>query len=629
MPPVPAIAPARVEALGPAERMINTLVTYADHAYHGRPGIVSADPASPTGVKWEPVTHKDEGDPVEKVVYKLVKVGKKTDRVRAGVMRADGKVLEGGRIVGEYRKPGLFPEVVAWLYGQVAAVYKMDNDFAARWASYAYTQEHRDLKAVLAAFMLVQGRKGDAVRDNGAVAFYDDDFRDVGEAMLLTRRTDDKDLNPKMVLRVWDILHLPVVVAANRELGFGVSTKNPPLGRLAKAVEKWLRQRDRNPKMLESAVKAGYRTTIMALATRVGYKPENPAFFRILRWKQKQSSDGRRSLAIGAAVSEAESWTGFTEAQVCERIVATKPAWKRVVGLLPASVGVTRAVLTAAVEAGTLSNADLIILTPTLEDLGLTTVEPVKSRWEKALAAADNQRAANIALRVKRTETVEKLAVATEVATTKAVAEVTKGLRIYFMVDVSGSMQNAIETAKTYVGKLLAGFPLDKIHISVFNTAGREIVPKAASQVGINHAFTGVEAGGGTDYGAGIRAVEHRKPSADEDVLFVFVGDEDASEFSRAVRASGLNPLAFGFLRVNWNGHASAVRVTAGALGIPCVMLDEAIFADPYAIPRALRNLIASTPVNVNRTVPVAAPRVTLVETILRTDLLQKPAWAA
>ena len=70
-----------------------------------------------------------------------------------------------------------------------------------------------------------------------------------------------------------------------------------------------------------------------------------------------------------------------------------------------------------------------------------------------------------------------------------------------------------------------------------------------------------------------------------------------------------------------------AVTDTAAQLGIPCFMIDEGIFADPYAIPRTIRNLIAATPVG--KATARVVPRVTLVETILKVDLLVKPAWAA
>ena len=74
--------------------------------------------------------------------------------------------------------------------------------------------------------------------------------------------------------------------------------------------------------------------------------------------------------------------------------------------------------------------------------------------------------------------------------------------------------------------------------------------------------------------------------------------------------------------------HCSAVRDTAKRLGIPCFQIDERTFEDPYAIPRTIRALVAATPVGVTAQA-VAAPRVTLAETILKTEVLKKPAWAA
>ena len=615
-------------SLGPAERILQTVLTYSDHAVHNRPGAVIPDTSSVVGVRWIPVVHVvEDGD---KIAYEVRKVGRKQTRTRLGKIRDDGRIFDGRRRVGVYRPAGLFPEVVAWMYSQVAEVWKLDNEFAAKWASYAYRQEHRDLKVILAAFMLVQSRKGDPVVDNGEVAFHDEDYREVGEAMLLISKKGDKSqLNPKLLLRIHDILTLPEVAKINRDLGFGRSLKHPFLGRWTKAVEKWLRYREENPKLLEGLVKAGFRTSTMELARRVGYKPSTPKFFALLRWKQVQSKDGRRSIALDQEISAAESWEGLTEAEICQAIVTTRPNYKRIVGLLPVEIGITRAIMAAAIEAGSFSNKDLIIATPTLEELGLLEVQEYRERWEKAVKAAEDTRAANIASRVRSQATKEKLEEAADNALKAAVEEVVKGLRIYMMVDISASMNDAIGVAKEYLGKFLQAFPKEQLHVSVFNTTGREIRIQHNSAAGIANAFRGVMAGGGTEYGAGIVALQKHQTKEDEDALFVFVGDEQASSFERYVRNSGLDPVAFAFLYVPGNmGHrCKAVTDTATTLGIPCFNLDPQIFSDPYAVPRTLRNLIASTPVGRTSTRTVA-PRVSLVDTILQTDLLSKPAWA-
>jgi hypothetical protein len=615
------------ETLGASERIIQTLLAYSDHAVHNRPGMVTPDRGSAVGVAWTPVTHKVEDG--QKVVYRLQRAGKKTKKVRVGVLADNGYQIraDGGGIVGEYRKAGLFPEVVVWMYRQAAEVWKADNEFAAKWASYAFKQEHRDLKVILAALMLVQTRKGDPVLDGGEVVFHDDDYRDVGEAMMLLHTKDGRDMSPKLLLRVHDVLVLPGVARINGELGFGKSARRPFLGRWPKAVEKWLRHREENPKLLQGLVKAGFRQAVMELARRVGYKPETPFFFQALRWKQVQAKDGRRSLAIGLEVAAAESWEGLSEEAICARIVRDKPSYKRIVGLVPKDVGITRAIVAAAIEAGALSDKDLVIATPTLEELGLMQVQDVRERWERAVKAAEDMRAANIATRVKSRETAEKLQQGADEALQRAVAEVMKGLVVYFIVDVSGSMTNAIPTAKEYIARFLQGFPLEKLHVSVFNTVGRRVAIKHGSAAGVENAFRGIVAGGGTEYGQGVRALQDTKPAPDEDAVFIFVGDEQAPAFERYVRDSGLAPIAFGLLKVSGADSDRAVRATAAALGIPCFAIDQRIFADPYAIPRTIRALIASTPVGAVRAASVQ--RASLAEEIVKTKLLEKPPWAA
>jgi len=587
--------------------------------------MIVADGRSKTGVRWEPVIWKEENG--EKIVYRVQKVGKRQTRTRIGVLQDSGQITERGRGVGEYRKPGLFPEVATWLYRQIADIWKVDNEFAAKWASWAFGREHRDLKVVLAAFMLVQDRSGEPVLENGEVLFHDDDFRAVGEAMCLIRAK--ADINPKLLFRVGDVLNLPSISAINREMGFGRSARNPARGRYYKAVEKWLRYREDNPKMLEGLVKAGFRTTVMALARRVGYKPTSTKFFEVLRWKQSQSKDGRRMLAIGAEVKKADSWEGLTEKQICERIVSTKPNYKRIVGMLPPTIGLTRSIMAAAVQAGSVSDADLIILTPTLEELGLLKVKSVQGRWKKATERAENQRAANIAKRVKSKEAKEGLQEASDTAAKKMLEEVVRDMRIYVVVDISGSMQGAIEKAKEYLSKFLVGFPLERLHVSVFNSMGREVAIKASSAKAVENAFRGFRASGGTAYYQGVNALAHHKPQAGEDSVILFVGDQgdhNPNHLVAAVNDSGINPVAFGMLNVIGRyRQGTIVYDSARRLEIPCFEIEEGIFNDPYAVTRTIRNLIAATPVQAGQR---QQKRTTLVEEILKTPLLTKPVWA-
>ena len=623
-----AVDLARLEALGPAEVILQSLTTHLDHMVHNRTGVVVPDARTKTGVRWDHAIWRKEDE--GKVVYRRALKGGRKNEVRIGILGDDGKVMDGTTDAGEFRKPGLFPEVAAYMYKQVAEVWKMDNEFAAKWASWAFPREHRDLKVALAAFMLCQPRAGEPVKEDGKVLFHDDDYRDIGVAMCLLR--GKHDLDPKLLLRVGKMLRLPQVKEINFDLGFAKSNRHPFMGRYNTAIKFWLSHLEQNVKLLEGLVKKGYRTTVMKLASMCRFKPETDKFYKVLRWKQAQAKEGYRSIAIGKAVKAAESWAKLSEEQICKKIVKDRPNYKRLVGMLPQKIGLTQAIMAAAIEAGSVSDNDLIMLTPTLEELGLLEVKDIKARWTQATKQAENQRATNIARRVKKAETKETLQDAADTATKKALEEVTREMLVYVVVDKSGSMYVSLEAAKGYLKKFLQGFPLDRTFVSVFNSYGSELALKAASAAAVDHAFQSHRAGGGTDYGAGYLALTHHKPTAEQDLLVLFVGDEgDYSGPMRLVRAverSGLHPVGFGLLKVPGD-NGNCVRGAAQHLKIPCFMIEEEMFGDdPYSIPRVISNLIASTPVG---RAPAGAPvrkRKTLVQEILETPMLIKPVWA-
>lgn len=627
----------RLESLGPAERIVVALTQSTDHLVHNRPGVLIKDTSSPLGVKWFPALWKEEGK--DKNVYQLDRVGKRTHHRKIGKLNGTMEVKDGRTKVGVFRQPGLFPEVAAHMYQQVAEVYELDNEFAAHWASWAFKQEHRDLKVILCALMLVQNRMGEPEIEDGEIAFYDDDFRDVGEAMCLIREKK-VDLNPKLLLRVGDVLNLPEISEINRKMGFGVSTRNPARGRYYKVVEKWLRYREDNLPMLEGLVKAGFKSAVKKLARRVGYKPSSPKFFEVLGWKQSQAKDGRREMAIGETW-EQETWEGKTEKQICKIIMKEKPSWKVVAGMLPKDVGMTRAIVAAAVEAGSMSDKDLIIMSPTIEELGLNKVASVKKRWEAALKNADDRRAENIARNVKSKDMKAQLEIAADKSSEKAMEEATRDLRIYVLIDISSSMGVALDKSKEYLPKLLAGFPLERTHIAVFNSMGKEVTLKSSTRAGVANALKSFRAGGMTSHSAGIWALREHKLQEGEDALMIFIGDQGDNQggpntMAECVQRTGFNPVAFGLLHVEAGGmglhgrRASAVVDTAALLNIPCFDVDENMFRadDPYAVTRLLRNLIASTPVGQRPVGAAPSKRKSLVEQILETELLTKPVWA-
>ncbi len=572
---------------GPAEQLLELVLNSSAHLWHNRPGV------NVNGT-WHPA----------------VRGGARPARAGAPV------------------KPGLFPPAAAALYKRLLEIYKLNADLMAHFASYALTQtEWRDLKVACAALMLVQSRSGQPVReDDGSVGFVDDDFRAIGEAMLLFyEKKSTRMLTPKAVLRVAELLEAPEIAALNRAAGFGdPASKKPPLGRWKRAATRYLAAREKNPSLLQGLVKAGFKETIKKLARKAGYKPQSQAFFEVLGWKQKQAAGGHRSVGLtGLKLEKRERFDGLSEAEICEAITDQRLTYKDVVGRLPKDVGLTPAILVACLPS--LSDRDLRMLTPTLEELGLMAEPEIRARWEKAVESATDQRALNIAKNVKSRELKAKLEEAADHAARAAVSEATadSDVHVMFLIDKSGSMEGAITQAKEALTKILGGFPLERLHVASFDTMGTVLRPKAASRTAVQHMLQGISAGGGTVHGAAVRALHAsglRIPPQARLVVIV-VGDEageagaQLAETFRQCRFD-VAALALVLCLSTPTGRGQSVRGCSTELGVPFSEVAVNQFDDPYQVPRVLKALLDA---------PVASRASNLpgiVDRVMKTPLL-------
>jgi len=579
-------APLPESQLGPAEKLLDTVLNASAHLWHNRPGF-------DVGGTWHPARAKGQRWP------------------RGAAKRV---------------APGLFVPAAVSLYGRLLEIHKLNPELMAHFASYALVEtDWRDLKVACAALMLVQASSGQPVKDDdGSVAFYDDDFRAIGEAMVLFYdKKSPRMMTPKGVLRVAELLEAPEIAALNRKAGFAdPSSKKAPMGRWRKAAEKWLRLRERNVPMLQGLVKAGYKETIKRLARKVGYKPDTQAFFEVLGWKQRQSKAGHRTVGLtGLKLEKRERFDGLSEAEICEAIVEQRLAYKDVVGRLPKDVGLTPAIMVALL--GSLSDKDLRMLTPTLEELGLMAEPEVRARWEKAVLSAEDLRALHVAKNVRSKEVREKLEEAADAAARKAVEAATKDvdLRVMFLIDKSGSMEGAIDKSKDALAKILAGFPLEKLHVATFDTMGTVLKPKAATRAAVQHMLAKVNAAGGTFHGAAVRALAQdgvRVPPEAKLVVIV-VGDEageTGEAFAQTFRAAGYAPSALALLVNVASGRGQSVIGCARALGVPFSEVKIEHFEDPYQVTRVLRALLEA---------PAPTAGVTMsgwVDKVMKTPLL-------
>jgi len=575
-------APLPEAQLGPAEKLLDLVLNSSAHLWHNRPGV-------DVNGTWHPAQGRQRDAP------------------------------------GTPVKPGLFVPAAERLYGRLLEIYQLNPSLMAHFASYALKEtDWRDLKTACCALMLVQPSAGQPVHDDdGSVAFYDDDFRIIGEAMILHyEKKSTRMMTPKAVLRVAQLLELDVIAALNRQAGIAdPAAKQPPLGRWGKAATKWLRQREKNLPMLEGLVSAGYKETIKKIARKVGYKPESAVFFEVLGWARKQAEGGHREVGLkDLKLQKRERFDGLSEVEICETIESQQLRYKDVVGRLPKEIGLTPAIMVALIPS--LSNRDLRIMTPTFEELGLLTEPGIRERWEEAISEATDQRSLNIAKQVRSKDVKDKLEEAADQAARKAVAEVTADVdvRVMFLIDKSGSMQGAIEQSKEALSRILAGFPLDKLHIASFDTMGTVLRPKAASRAAVQHMLAPLVAYGGTMHAAAVQALVRtglRLPVTAKLVVIV-VGDEAGESgvvLARAFRDNGLTVAAMALMVNVAYARGTTVRECAEQLGVPFseVTIDQ--LADPYQVPRVLKALLDA---------PRLGGGVTsgLVERVMATELL-------
>lgn len=572
----------RGEDRGAAERLLSVVLNSGAHLWHNRPGVNMAD-------AWYPASQHPHGP-----------------RVR----------------------PGLFVPAATNLYGNLLQIYELDPELMARFASYALTEtEWRDLKVCCAALMLVQSRWGEPVReDDGTVAFHDDDYRAVGEAMILHYQQGSTHMmTPKAVLRVAELLEVPDIADLNRAAGFAdPASRKPPLGRWPKAAQQWLAHRERNLPLLEGLVTGGYKETIKKISRKCGYRPQSQRFYEVLGWPQKQAAGGHRRVGLeDLRVRRQERFDGLGEAEICGRITTEKLSFREAVGRLPQGMGLTPAITVALLPS--MSDRELRLLTPTLESLGLLADEEIRGRWERAIDTATDQRALNIARNVRGGDLREKLEEAADNAARAAVAEAARDdLEVVFLIDKSGSMEGAIEKSKEALSRILAGFPLERLHIATFDSTGRVLRPKAASRTAIQHMLSGIKASGGTIHSSALRALHTgglRVPEG-HTLIVIVVGDEsgeDGKTLAAAFSMFNYHPAAMALIvnvEPGWY-QGSTVRDAAASMGIPFSEVEVEQFADPYQVPRVLATLLEAP-------VPHGATSGWL-DKVLATPILEKP----
>lgn len=607
-----------VEGLSVHQSAVQMLETQSDHLFHNRPGVFETRTRS-----WSPiVTRKKDG----KTIVVRLDGGKK--RSVLGSLQDDGVHIDTGRdgvCFLEVRQAGIVPEVATHLYAQVYDLWKKNRKFVAHLASWAAKRDHKDLKVVMAAFMLSVPDSGQPVHDeDGAIEYWSDDHRAIGEAMFLHR---DLGTDARMLLNIHKVLTVPGVAAINIEMQDKGTHRKPPLGRYPGLLKRWLSFREANPWVLKGLVdKANFGRTVRKLCRIAGYKPESVEFFKALNWKQTQAKDGRREIGIGESW-ETKGWDGLSEAEVCERIVADKIGYKRMTAL---ASEVTPAMMLACLEAGGISGKEVIILQPTFEKLGILKVPEVQRALTGALKHATDMRAKNIAERVTDAETKKRLEEGAQEVVKKKVEEAVKDLHVSFLIDISGSLRAGLPISKKYLQVLIPAFPADRTFVATFTSVAYEVAFDDRTPAGVAKAMAGYSPHGGTSYTAAtLRASREPVPNGCSRLL-IFVGDQKDYATPQLAEALKQMPgVTVGMVDVD--RKANIVEQACRMAGVPYKAMDPKIFEDIYALPRALSDFVAGAEVPSGPAIGGlhVVRESKLIREILETPLLERPAWAA
>jgi hypothetical protein len=184
-------------------------------------------------------------------------------------------------------------------------------------------------------------------------------------------------------------------------------------------------------------------------------------------------------------------------------------------------------------------------------------------------------------------------------------------------------MQGAIEKSKEALAKILAGFPLDKLHIASFDTMGTVLVPKASTRAAVQHMLKNIGAAGGTVHGAAVRALQQSgvRIPAEAKLAVIVVGDEageSGEQLATAFRTYGYVPSALALLVNAVSGRGQTVTGCARAMGVPFSEVKIEQFDDPYQVTRVLRALLEAPTLAPGG----GAPQSGWVEKVMATPLL-------
>jgi hypothetical protein len=362
-----------------------------------------------------------------------------------------------------------------------------DPIFLAHLTSYVIKKsDNKDLKTIITLV--------NALSDADGTPFDPSDTDLRKPNLRLVSHAAIQQLDPKQVRRIFELAGLKTSTRGRlvpRKFGIDNNISVHIPRSLRSAVRKYLRFRESTPNGVTGIVKAGLKNIFSDLF-RLSHTKPMPTTAIKLRWEQKDNS-----ITKGDFIQSIFDFSGLSDVQVAKKIVSENISARAALGAIDK---LTPVIAVAILQVAT--GDEVIILTKMLEDSGILTDKEVQKEYKKKVKTSKN---AIDRIKSFADKTSRDISCALDESRAAAKQEMfekkTTGLgKVFFHLDLSGSMQVSIDWIKNNASTIIEMIPEDKFGWGAFNSNKIYIAnPKKYSVAGINQALYGMRASGGTD----------------------------------------------------------------------------------------------------------------------------------
>jgi len=362
-----------------------------------------------------------------------------------------------------------------------------DPYFLAHFTSYAVKKlESKDLK-VISTFAnslsdadgtpFITG-KDSAGRPIYSPTYKKPNFRMVSQAAI-------HELDPKLVSRVIEIANIKQALGSKQEATHFANS-------LKTAIKKWVKFREQNPKALEGIKKAGFAPTLKNIYRMLHLKPSQEAT-EILGWRQGSIKKGNVEKIEKRNLID---FKNLSDIEIAQKIRDERIPILGAMGALPEKLSpvVAAAILEQA------SGNQAVILRNMFDSQGLLKDKEVMKVFKEKIATAKTALDRVEKLNTEVDEEVQK--VLKTAKSEKRKADVGDIGRVYVHIDISGSMEQAIEFAKNNCAIICECVknPQENFFWGAFNTQGFSLgKPQSFEKDAFMAALYGLRANGGTN----------------------------------------------------------------------------------------------------------------------------------